>query len=112
MGSRPRTASQAAAVLVQSATWLLSSAAPRAYRRGRLDDRLEGRFVPELERIDGLYVVVGVDDDGRGAIGMEPVGVDDRLTVGRRNLDVLETGPPERFGDPLSGTAAVLGMLR
>ena len=30
------------------------------------DDRLERRRVPELERVDGLDVVVAVDDDRRG----------------------------------------------
>ena len=47
-----------------------------------LDGRLERRRVPQVERIDRLDVVVGVDEDRRRAFGMQPVGVDDRMAAG------------------------------
>ena len=56
------------------------------------DDRLERRRGPQLERVDRLDVVVAVDEDRRGAGGVEPVGVDDRVAAGLGDLDVLEAG--------------------
>ena len=55
-----------------------------------LDAGLEGRPRPLLERVGGLDVVVGVDDDGRGPCGVQPVGVDERVATGLGDVDVLE----------------------
>jgi hypothetical protein len=43
------------------------------------DGRLEGRRLPQLERIDRLHVVVAVEEDGRRTLGAEPLGVDDGM---------------------------------
>ena len=43
-----------------------------------LDARLEGRPLPEVERIDRLHVVVAVHQHRRGTVGVQPVGIDDR----------------------------------
>ena len=47
-----------------------------------LDARLERRPHPQVERIDRLDVVVAVDEDRRRALGVQPVGVHDRMAVG------------------------------
>ena len=57
-------------------------------------DRLERRRLPELDRVDGLDVVVAVDQRRRLAGGVEPVAVDDRMAAGLGDLDVLEPDPP------------------
>ena len=60
------------------------------------DDRLERRRGPQVERVDRLDVVVAVDEDRRGAVGVEPVRVDDRVARPSRDLDVLEAGRGQR----------------
>ncbi len=47
-----------------------------------LDERLERRRLPQLDRIDRLHVVVAVDDDRRGVGRVEPIAVDDRMAAG------------------------------
>ncbi len=92
--------------------WPLSSAAPRAEDPAVADDRLERRRLPQVERVDGLDVVVAVDEDGRGAGGVEPVGVDDRVAAGLGDLDVLEAGGAQLAGEPLGRAPAVGRVLR
>ena len=72
--------------------------------------RLERRPHPQVERIDRLDVVVGVDEDRRRALGVEPVGVDDRVAAGRRHLDVLEAHLREAVGHEL-GRRAHVGVV-
>ena len=70
-----------------------------------LDPRLERRSDPQVERIDRLDVVVAVDQDRRRAVGMQPVGIDDRVARRGGHLDVLESpalqpvGHERRSGD-------------
>ena len=86
------------------------------------DDRLERRRGPQVERVDRLDVVVAVDEDRRGALGVEPVAVDDRVAARLGDLDVLDPGRARSVaGQPLggpttsgacSGRAEMLGMRR
>ena len=71
------------------------------------DDRLERRRRPQLERIDGLDVVVAVDEHRRSARRVQPVGVDDRVTAGLGRLDVLEPDRRSRVDQPVGGAPAV-----
>ena len=34
---------------------------------------------------------------------MQPIGIDERMTGGRDDLDILHTRAPQAFGDELSG---------
>ena len=60
-----------------------------------VEDRLERRRVPQVERIDRLDVVVAVDDRGRRAIRVQPVAVDHRVAARLGDLDMLDPHPRE-----------------
>ena len=88
-----------------------------------LDDRLERRRRPEVERIDRLDVVVAVDDHRRGVRGMQPVAR--RRPGGRRSRSTSTCSTPavgQRVGEPrrrsgatsaaCSGRAEMLGIRR
>ena len=75
-------------------------------------DRLERRRRPEVQRVDRLDVVVAVDQDGRRALGMQPIAVDDGMAGRLGDLDVLEADPSHRIRQPLGGASAVDGMRR
>ena len=62
---------------------------------------LEGRGGPLVQRVDGLDVVVAVDQRRRGAVGVEPVAVDGRVPLCGQDLDVLEAGRGHALGAPL-----------
>ena len=70
-----------------------------------LDARLEGRPHPLVEGVDRLDVVVAVDDDRGRAVGVEPVGVDDRMAARLGDLDVLQADGSHALREPL-GTGA------
>ena len=53
---------------------------------------LEGRRVPELERVGRLHVVVAVDQHGRLSRSAEPLGVRDRIAVRFQDLCMLKSG--------------------
>ena len=61
--------------------------------------RLEGGRLPEVERIGGLHVVMAVDDQGRGAFGPEPLGIDRGLTA------AVESGQATQALEPGVGQA-------
>ena len=73
-----------------------------------LDAGLEGRAGPLVERVGGLDVVVGVDDDRGSVCGMQPVGVDDRVAPRLGDLDVLEADGPHPRREPLRAGPHVL----
>ena len=77
-----------------------------------VDHRLERAVRPQLERVDRLDVVVAVDEDGRRALGVQPVAVDDRMAAGLADLDVLDAGSRSVVGEPLGGPPDVRGVLR
>ena len=77
-----------------------------------LDDRMKRRRLPQLDRVHGLNVVVGIHQD-RGLAGrMQPIGVDHRVAARLADLDVLHAGRPQVGGHELGGSAAVGCMLR
>jgi hypothetical protein len=74
--------------------------------------RVERRRVPQLLGVDGLDVVVTVDDDGRSVrlLG-RPLG-EHRGSPGRRpDLDGGKTRPPEGVGQPVGGPLHVGGAV-
>jgi hypothetical protein len=75
------------------------------------DDRLERRPVPQVERVDRLDVVVGVHHDRRRTLGVQPVGVHDRMAARVRRLDVLEADPPEALDEEVGRGARVRVVL-
>src|SRR5438132_650666 len=77
-----------------------------------LDDRLEGRRIPQLEGIDGLDVVMAVYDRRWCPIRTQPVTVDDRVGGRLGNLDVLGADGSQLVGQPFGGPPTVVGMLR
>ena len=77
-----------------------------------VDDRLERRRRPQVQRIHRLDVVMAVDERGGRPFGMQPVGVDDGVERRLLDRDVLEAGPPEGVCEPLGGTADVGSVLR
>ena len=107
IGSRPRVARTASAAWMSIAQTALVVARAAGEDATVLDDGLERRPAPLVERIDRLDVVVGVGDRGRRALGMQPVGVDDRMAAGLGHLDVLEPGRPQVIGEPLGRARAV-----
>ena len=59
---------------------------------------LEGRRVPFVERLGGLHVVVGVAQRGRLAGGVQPVGVDEGMSLGGDDLDVFHADAAQFVG--------------
>ncbi len=76
------------------------------------DSRLEWRRFPELERIDGLHVVVAVEEDGRRTLGAEPVAIDDRVAGRFDEPDVVETDAAHLVCRPFGAAPDVAGVLR
>ena len=82
---------------------------------------LEGRRDPLVQRINGLHVVVAVEEDGRRALCAEPFAVDDGIAW---RLDQAHAGRPMRSSSsavhsahratsPLCcGSALMLGIAR
>ena len=67
------------------------------------DRRLERRRLPQLERVDRLYVVVAVDHDGWAVVPDQPFCVHRRVSAVVRlpDLDSAEASPPEGLDRPL-----------
>ena len=72
---------------------------------------LERRRGPELVRRRGLDVVVAVDEDGRRALGVEPLAVDDRVAARLEQADALEADPLEVAEEPPRSGVHVGGVL-
>ena len=72
---------------------------------------LEGRGVPFIERLGRLDVVVSVHQDRGLALGMEPVGVDERMAGGVDDLDVVHADAAEFIGDEVGGLRDVAFVL-
>ena len=76
------------------------------------DGRLEGRRFPQLQRIDGLHVVMPVEEDRRRAFRAQPVAVDDRIARGIDEAHVLQPDAAHLFGAPIGAAFDVGGVLR
>ena len=74
--------------------------------------RLERRRLPEIERIDRLYIVMPVEEDGRRTLGAEPVSVHNGEAWCLDQPNVLETDASHFVGGPLGATLDVAAMLR
>jgi hypothetical protein len=76
------------------------------------DGGLERWRRPLVERVDGLDVMVAVDEGGRGAgAGVQVVAVDGRGTGGLEELDVLEAGVAHQLGGELCRLPHVGGVV-
>jgi len=76
-----------------------------------VDGGLEGRGRPEVERIDGLHVVVAVDE-GRRAVAVAAIAAgDDRVAAGLGCLRVVDAETPQLADDPVGGGTTVAGMF-
>ena len=75
------------------------------------DRRLEGRRLPQVERIDRLHVVVAVEQNRRRALGAEPVAVDDRVARRVDEPDVLHADAAHLVGAPFGAALDVGGVL-
>jgi hypothetical protein len=65
--------------------------------------RLERRRFPLVEGIGRLDIVVSVAQAGGLAGCVEPVGINERVTGGGDDLDVLHTDAGQFFGERLGG---------
>ena len=75
------------------------------------DHRLERRVVPLVEGVDGLDVVMTVDEHGRrGGTGVEMVGVHRRKAGRLDDPDVLQPGVLQQVGGELGRAAHVAGV--
>ena len=75
------------------------------------DRRLEGRRLPQVERIDRLHVVVPVKQNRRRLRRAEPVAVDDRIARRLDEADVLQADAAHLVGAPLGAALHVAGVL-
>jgi len=82
------------------------------------DRRVERVGVPQLDRVDGLHVVVAINQYRRrgfviSSVGAAPLGVNSRQARGRPDLDNREPGLTRRCGEPVGAAmhvAVVLGL--
>src|SRR5262249_50861606 len=74
--------------------------------------RLERRRDPERDRIDGLDVVVAVDEDGRLSGRSHPLAVHDRMARRLVHLDLRAPRRAEAALDPLPGEAHLVRVTR
>ena len=72
--------------------------------------RFERRRFPEVDRIDGLHVVVAVEEDRRRAWRIQPFAVDDRVARRFEQPHVLEADALHVIGAPL-GRAPHVGLM-
>ena len=76
------------------------------------DRRLEGRRLPQLDRIDGLDVVVAVEEDRRRPLRCQPVAVHDRVARRLDQPDVLHADAAQFIRRPFGALAHVGLVLR
>ena len=65
--------------------------------------RLEGGSLPFVERIGRLHVVVRVTEHGWLALGMEPVCIDKRMSLGRNDLNIFQTDAAQFVSHEVGG---------
>jgi hypothetical protein len=74
-------------------------------------DRLKRGCYPFLYRINWLYVIVAVAQDGRLSRSVHPITVDQGMPIRRDNFDILDTGCAEGLRNELSAFLHVPGVL-
>ena len=81
----------------------------------------KGGRLPQLQRVGRLNVIMTVAKNGRFALGVQPIGVDQRIAGSRNDFHVLHSGALERIAHELrrsfdvgfvSGSVLTLGMRR
>ena len=70
------------------------------------DRRLEGRRLPQVDRIDGLDVVVAVEEDRRRPLRCHPVAIDDRVARRLDQPDVLHADAAQFIRRPFGAAGA------
>ncbi len=76
---------------------------------------LEGRRLPRIERVDGLHVVMAVDEERGFAGRVEPFGVDGGVAARRQHHRAIRPRLPERMHEvprARGHVACVLGQAR
>ena len=73
---------------------------------------LKGRRGPEVEGVDGLDVVVPVQQHGWLAGGLKPVGIGDRVSGRFDDFGVLQANPFVLLGEVGGRTPDLAGPLR
>ena len=111
-GSRPPSRRQASTALKCMNIWPLSSAAPPGVDLPLTHRRLERRRLPLVDGVHGLHVVVPVEEDGRRALGVQPVAVDDGVAGRLDQPDVLEADPLQLGRRPLRAAGHVGSVVR
>ena len=71
---------------------------------------LERRRDPLVERVGRLHVVMRVAQHGRLAGSVQPVGIDQRMALGRNGFDVLQPDAP-KFGGHELGRLLHVGLV-
>ena len=73
--------------------------------------RLKRRRGPQVDRLDGLDVVMAVEKDGGLAGRAQRFGVDEGMHLGGHDLDAIEPGAAQAVGNPLGGALDVRLVL-
>ena len=73
--------------------------------------RLKRRRNPFVKRIGRLNIVMCVAECGGLARSIEPVSIDQGVTLGGNSLNVLQPNPSQLFGHKFSGLPHVGGVL-
>ena len=63
--------------------------------------RLKGRRDPLVQGIGRLHIIMGITKGGGFSRSVQPVGINQRVAFGRKNLDVLHADAPQFTGDIL-----------
>ena len=84
---------------------------PARVDRALADGGLEGRRLPQVQRIDRLHVVVPVEQHRRRAGRAEPLAVHDRMSGRLVERDVVQADALQFVDAPL-GAAAHVGRVR
>jgi hypothetical protein len=86
---------------------------PAGTQHVTIDRRVERVGVPQLQRVDRLHVVMGVDEHGRRVrVGARPFGEHGRQPRAVvPHLDGWETGAPRGVGEPLRAARDVVVMF-
>ena len=73
--------------------------------------RLEGRRLPELQRIGRLHVEVTVAEHGGLAGRVKPIGIDQRMPFGFDEFDIFETGGLQLCRHEFGGAMRVFSVV-
>jgi hypothetical protein len=72
-----------------------------------VDGGLEGRRAPKLQRIGRLDIVMAIAQHCRLTLRVEPVAINERITRGGDDVDILHAGTAQTFGHEMRGAGDV-----